>query len=106
MRSRQYGKRSAHRFTYDEINEKPINAVHPNISSRPLVRPAHTDAWNKYAPQGIQYYNEWKNRPTDQDDKPDLCNFDKTYDFSKIPLEFTAPYDPIKPYINGAKGQT
>ncbi|KAL8749817.1 MAG: hypothetical protein Q9199_007462, partial [Rusavskia elegans] len=106
LRSKSYGKRSEHRFTHEYLGEKSINAANPNISSRSLVPRAHTDAWNKYAPKGIQYYNEWKNRAADQDDKADLCNFDKTYDFSQDPLAVTGPYDPIKPYINGAKGQT
>ncbi|KAL8672803.1 MAG: hypothetical protein Q9168_002740, partial [Polycauliona sp. 1 TL-2023] len=106
MRSKRYGKRSEHRFTHEFLGEKSVQAASQNISSRSLVPRAHTDAWNKYAPKGIQYYNEWKNRPVDQDDKADLCNFDQTYDFSQDPLAVTGPYDPIKAYINGAKGQT
>ncbi|KAL8997951.1 MAG: hypothetical protein Q9169_002873 [Polycauliona sp. 2 TL-2023] len=109
LRSKKYGKRSDLRFThgYLYLDEKSSQAANPNISSRSLVpRAEHGEAWNKYAPKGIQYYNEWKNRPADQDDKADLCNFDKTYDFSQDPLSVTGPYDAIKPYISGAKGQT
>ncbi|KAL8657667.1 MAG: hypothetical protein Q9226_001697 [Calogaya cf. arnoldii] len=106
LRSKRYGQRTEHRFTHQYLDKHSINAVNPNISARSLVPRAHTEGWNKYAPKGIQYYNEWKDRPADQDDKPDLCNFDKTYDFSQDPLAVTGSYDPIKPYINGAKGQT
>lgn len=106
LRSKRYGKQSEHRFTHQYLDKHSANDARPNISSRSLVPRAHTEAWNKYAPKGIQYYNEWKNRPADQDDKADLCNFDATYDFSQDPLAVTGPYDPIKAYINGAKGQT
>ncbi len=106
LRSKRYGKQSEHRFTHQYLDRHSANDAKPNISSRSLVPRAHTEAWNKYAPKGIQYYNEWKNRPADQDDKADLCNFDVTYDFSQDPLAVTGPYDPIKAYIDGAKGQT
>ncbi|KAI4259189.1 MAG: hypothetical protein LQ352_000863 [Teloschistes flavicans] len=106
LRSRRYGRRTEHRFSYQGLDDSPLSGASSNISSRAIVPRAHTDAWNKYAPKGIQYYNEWKNRAADQEDKAALCNFDQTYDFSQDPLSVTGPYDSIKPYINGAKGQT
>ena len=106
LKSRLYGKISEHRFSHEVFNENAINASNPNISRRVIVPRAHTDAWNRCAPKGIQYYNEWKNRGADQDDKPALCNFDQTYDFSQDPLSVTGPYDPIKAYIDGEGGQT
>lgn len=107
LRIKKYGNPlSEHRFTHQYVSDKDMDAANANVSRRSLVSRAHTDAWNKYAPKGIQYYNEWKNRPADQEDKAALCNFDETYSFSKDPLAVTGPYDPIKPYINGAKGQT
>ncbi|KAL8959198.1 MAG: hypothetical protein Q9183_005679 [Haloplaca sp. 2 TL-2023] len=106
LTSRKYGKISEHRFSHEDHNENVINASNPKISRRAIVPRAHTEAWDRYAPKGIQYYNEWKNRGADRDDKPALCNFDETYDFSQDPLSVTGPYDPIKAYINGEGGQT
>ncbi|KAL8769520.1 MAG: hypothetical protein Q9209_004581 [Squamulea sp. 1 TL-2023] len=106
LRSKRYGKRSEHRFTHQYPDDKLISGASPNISNRALIPRAHTDAWTKYASKGIQYYNEWKNQPADQDDKVALCDFGQAYDFSQDPLAVTGSYDPIKPYINGAKDQT
>ncbi|KAL8782411.1 MAG: hypothetical protein Q9213_005414 [Squamulea squamosa] len=72
LRPKRYGKRSEHLFTHQYLDEKLTGGGSVNISSQSLVSRAHIDAWNKYAPKGIQYYNEWKNRPADQDDKAAL----------------------------------
>ncbi|KAL8817406.1 MAG: hypothetical protein Q9223_003757 [Gallowayella weberi] len=107
LKAKKYGRPSSeHRFTHQYLEAKAILATSPNITGRSLVPRAHTDAWNRYAPKGIQYYNEWRDRPTTQEDKAALCNFDESYSFSQDPLTVTGPYEPIKPYINGGKGQT
>lgn len=106
LRSRRYGKRLEHQFSHQYLAKKAMEVESQDITGPSLVSRAHSAAWTKYAPKGVQYYNEWKNRGADQDDKAALCNFDQTYDFSVDPLPVTEPMDPIKPYINGAEGQT
>ncbi|KAL8636394.1 MAG: hypothetical protein Q9228_006200, partial [Teloschistes exilis] len=106
LKSRRYGQRSAHRFSHESLadNDNPtINGASPNISTRSttsLILPrAHTPAWTTYAPKGIQYYNAWSTRPSTQPDKPPLCTFSQTYDFSQNPLSVTPIFDSIKPYL-------
>ncbi|KAI4205736.1 MAG: hypothetical protein LQ350_000233 [Teloschistes chrysophthalmus] len=110
LKSRRYGKRSDHRFSHQILNDNDnpiINGGSPNISTRAIIAPRapHTDAWTKYAPKGIQYYNEWATRPSTQPDKPPLCTFDQTYSFSQSPLSVTPVFGAIKPYLHpGATG--
>ncbi|KAL8712969.1 MAG: hypothetical protein Q9220_002829 [cf. Caloplaca sp. 1 TL-2023] len=106
LKARVFGKRSEHRFSTQSLEDEANYAESHNISQRAIIPRAHTASWTKYAPKGIQYYNEWKNRPATQDDKPALCDFDSTYDFSYTPFAVTEPFPNIKPYINGPKGQT
>ena len=68
---------------------------------RTLVeRNKHSPTWNKYAPSGVKYWNEFNNRGPDQPDRV-LCNFDATYNIDESKSRLTPPAVPFRALLNG-----
>ena len=67
--------------------------------TRTLVeRNKHSPTWNKYAPSGVKYWNEFNNRGPNQPDEV-FCNFDQTWALDKRQSKLSPPAAPFQPLL-------
>ena len=65
-----------------------------------IRRVNHSPTWNKYAENGVKFWNEFNRRSPDQPDRV-LCNFDATYDLDESKSRLTPPATVFRSFLNG-----